>query len=81
MHFILPLVNKPYLFFKDDYFVLSDKLTVPIFIFKTHITNYQLIKILFKIRKPSIFNKRGFRVLNKIFYKKKGKITTYVTNK
>lgn len=81
MHFVLPLVNKPYLFFKNDYFVLSDKLIVPIFIFKTYTNNYQLVRTLFKIRKPSIFNKRGFRILNKIFYKKKGKITTYITNK
>lgn len=81
MYFILPIVNKPYMFFKSNYFVFTDKLTIPLYIFKTSLNNYQIIRQLLKIRKPSIFNKRGFRILNKIFYKKKGKITTYVTNK
>jgi hypothetical protein len=81
MHFLIPLSNKPYFFIKNNYYVYTSKTITPIYIFQTLVNNYNIIKKLLKIKKPSIFNKRGFRVSNRILYKKKGKITTYVTNK
>lgn len=81
MEFVLPVSNKPFLFLNLNYFVKSLKNKLTFFIIPGMYSNYQLVKILYGIKKPSIFNKRGFRINNKIFYKKKGKITTYITNK
>lgn len=80
MRFILPVSNKPSLFLKNNY------ISVPFgeftnFIWFTTTNNNFLHNKLFKIKKPSIFNRRGFHILNKILYKKRGKVTSYVTNK
>lgn len=78
---LLPDSNKPHLFFKAPTFFVQAKnkpefIILPVFFNERHI-----LKMLTNIRKQSIFNKRGFRIYNRIFYKKRGKITTYVTNK
>lgn len=81
MQFLLPISNKPFLIFNNDYFVIAKKNKPIFYITISYISNFQIIKKLHCIKKPSIFNKRGFRTFNRLFYKKKGKITTYITNK
>lgn len=79
--FILPLTNKPHLFINLTYQMLPLKTGLNYFIL-THLKPYTLfLKYILSLRNPSIFNKRGYRVYNRIIYKKKGKITTYITNK
>lgn len=80
MKFILPVSNKPSLFLNNRYVAVPyGELTN--FLWFTTANNNYIHKTLFKIKKPSIFNKRGFHILNKIVYKKRGKVTSYVTNK
>lgn len=79
--FILPTTKKPYLFINTDYYMLSLKSGLNYLII-THFKPYTLfLKYILSLKNPSIFNKRGYRIYNRIIYKKKGKITTYITNK
>lgn len=81
MEFILPVHAKPTLFLNTNmlaYFLKNGKI---FYIFNTQ-TDYKIIlSLLFRIKKPSIFNKRGFNIFNRFYYKKKGKVTSYITNK
>ena len=78
---LLPDSNKPHLFFKKPTFFVQAKNKPEFIILPVFFNNKHILKMLTNIRKQSIFNKRGFRIYNRIFYKKRGKITTYITNK
>lgn len=81
MEFILPVHAKPTIYINEShlaYFLRNGKI---FYIFNSD-TKYGLVlKFLFSVKKPSIFNKRGFNILNRLYYKKRGKVTSYVTNK
>lgn len=82
MKFILPVSNKPALFFKNAYTVIPNPNSeFSNFIWFSKESFLTIKHLFFKIKKPSIFNKRGFHILNKIIYKKRGKVTSYITNK
>lgn len=81
MEFILPVYAKPVMFFNTNtvnFFLKNGK----IFLILNSQVNYSyILQKLFYVKKPSIFNKRGLNIYNRIYYKKKGKITSYITNK
>ena len=81
MEFVLPVHAKPILFFNKPLIYFKLKNGKIFFILNTQINYNYILKKLIEIKKPSIFNKRGFTITNKIHYKKKGKITSYITNK
>ena len=81
MQFILPVHRKPQVFFNTNYLAFFLKNGKIFYIFNDQVPYTLILKFLFKIKKPSIFNKRGFTVLQRLYYKKKGKITSYITNK
>lgn len=80
MKFILPVSNKPSMFLKTHYVALPSA-NYTTFIWFSDTSKHFFLKNLIKIKKPSIFNNRGFHILNKVLYKKRGKVTSYVTNK
>lgn len=80
MKFILPMSNKPDLFLNKNYLFLNKQEWID-YIFINSIYSKNLNVYLKKIQKPSLFNIRGFRLFNRIILKKKGKVSSYVTNK
>lgn len=81
MKFILPVQVKPIVYVKGShvaYFLKNGKI---FYIFNDSVTYNLILRFLFSVKKPSIFNKRGFNILNRLYYKKRGKVTSYVTNK
>ena len=81
MSFTLPVHAKPsvFVFYPHlAYFLKNGKI---FYILTQHVSNNSLLRFLFSVKTPSIFNKRGFNIFNRVYYKKRGKVTTYVTNK
>lgn len=80
MQFTLSISTKPLLFYNTELIAILDKKKC-FFINTNQISYNTILTQLYKINKPSIFNKRGFIIKTKVCYKKKGKISSYVTNK
>lgn len=81
MKFILPVQVKPTVYVRGShiaYFLKNGKI---FYIFNDKVEYNLVLQFLFSVKKPSIFNKRGFNILNRLYYKKRGKVTSYVTNK
>lgn len=81
MEFILPVHAKPTIYMNSSYLAYFLKNGKIFYIFNSLKQHAPLLKFLLKIKKPSIFNKRGLLIYNRIQYRKKGKITSYITNK
>lgn len=79
--FNLPVVNRPFCFFGQTLVFKKQKTKTLLLICFSLKKKAFLWKYLMSIKKPSIFSKRGFHLFKKILFKKKGKITTYITNK
>lgn len=79
MKFILPMSNKPYLFFNKSYILINKQMFFDFIIINA--VSKQYFNYFSKIQKPSLFNNRGLKIFNKFIYKKRGKISAYITNK
>lgn len=75
--FLLPMHNKPHLFIKNVYFI---KKNLPTYLFfDVQLKNYT--NYLLNLKNTSLYYKRGYFIYNRIIYKKKGKTSSYITNK
>lgn len=81
MQFILPVHAKPTVYLLKPYVAFFLKSGKIFYIFADGTLYGSILRFLFSVKRPSIFNKRGFNILNRIYYKKRGKVTSYVTNK